>query len=525
MVAVALATLAHWPLAHAQQQAGNALRALPPSVTTALARAHVPMSSLSVIVEKAAEASPLVAVNGDSPMTPASTMKLVTTYAGLAMLGPDYRWPTRAWADGNVDEDGALHGTLYIQGTGDPKLVPEELTDLVQKIQAAGITRLDGPLVLDKSAFDESTRDLPSFDGSDRAPYNVGPDPLVYAYKAMTFTFSPGEGDVTITEEPPLAGLDINNQMRLRGGACTGARLMPQISTAITSENGALPALTANFDGAYAARCGERSVNLAAPVDHTTFFADGFLALWRQAGGTLGPGFSGAVREGKVSAEARLVAEHDGPELGSVIHDINKFSNNTMARNLFLSIGELKGSAPSTPEKSAAAITAFLQHSHIAMPDLTLENGCGLSRSEQVSARSMANLLQAAHASPVAQTFIDSLPVVGVDGTMRHRLVNADVAGNAHIKTGTLRNVRAIAGYVNAEDGNTYIVVSMINDPRAHNARQAHDALLEWVYQGIPSERNMQDMQDMPDDSGASDAGAPDSSSGASTSDSETDTE
>ena len=123
------------------------------------------------------------------------------------------------------------------------------------------------------------------------------------------------------------------------------------------------------------------------------------------------------------------------------------------------------------------------------MPELVLDNGCGLSREEHISALSLANLLQNANASPVAQVFIDSLPVAGVDGTMRNRLTNAGVGGNAHIKTGTLRDVRAIAGYVAAENGESWIVVSLINDPHAEAARAAHDALLEWVYKGMPEEK------------------------------------
>ena len=119
------------------------------------------------------------------------------------------------------------------------------------------------------------------------------------------------------------------------------------------------------------------------------------------------------------------------------------------------------------------------------MPALTLANGSGLSRDEQVSALGLAELLQAANASPVAQVFVASLPIAGVDGTMRNRLRNEPVLGNAHIKTGTLRDVRAIAGYVAAANGETYVVVSLINDEHAAAARAAHDALLEWVYRGL----------------------------------------
>jgi serine-type D-Ala-D-Ala carboxypeptidase/endopeptidase (penicillin-binding protein 4) len=457
----------------------NVTTVLPPTVMAGLERAHVPLSSVSVVIEKVGDRQPSVAVNAGQAMMPASTMKLVTTWSGLSMLGPDYRWKTTAYTDGDVDASGTLHGNLYIKGTGDPKLVPEELIDLVQKIRATGIVRIEGALVLDKSEFDPSTRDLPSFDGDDSAPYNVGPDPLMYAFKSVSFTYSPSREGVSIDVVPPVAQWQIDNQIRARGGKCGGILPTPQVTP------GANGVVTASFEGSYAMHCGERTLNMAAPVDHSTFFSDGFLALWQQAGGS----FSGATREGVVPPKARLLAVHQSPPLSDVVHDINKFSNNVMARNLFLTLGAVEGKPPATTAKAAAAVNAFLRKSGVYMPELVLDNGCGLSREEHVSALSLANLLQAANASPVAQPFIDSLPIAGVDGTMRNRLNNQGVDGNAHIKTGTLRDVRAIAGYVASQNGDSWIVVSLINDPHAESARAAHDALLEWVYKGMPEEK------------------------------------
>jgi D-alanyl-D-alanine carboxypeptidase/D-alanyl-D-alanine-endopeptidase (penicillin-binding protein 4) len=214
-------------------------------------------------------------------------------------------------------------------------------------------------------------------------------------------------------------------------------------------------------------------------LDHTAFFSGGFLALWQQTGGT----FKGIVREGATPATAREVGEHKGPPLGDIVHDINKFSNNVMARNLFLTIGAVQGKPPATTAGSAAIIRAWLARNNIAIPELVLDNGSGLSRNERVTAVGLAELLQSANQSPVAQVFTDSLPIAGVDGTMRHRLANQPVVGNARIKTGTLSDVRAIAGYVASQNGETYVVVSFINSPRAEAGRSIHDALLEWIYQ------------------------------------------
>jgi serine-type D-Ala-D-Ala carboxypeptidase/endopeptidase (penicillin-binding protein 4) len=460
----------------AEHPSVNVTTVLPPVVMAGLQRAHVPLSSISVVVEKVGDRTPILALNAGKPMMPASTMKLVTTYAGLSLLGPDYRWRTTAYSEGELDANGILHGNLYIQGTGDPKLVPEELIDLVQKIHKAGIVGIDGAIVLDKRFFDPSTRDLPAFDDDASAPYNVGPDPLLYAFKSLSFTLTPSaDGSVSIDVLPALAQLQIDNQLRATGGPCRGdlGALNPSVTPA---PNGSV---TASFSGNYPVRCGDRTINIAT-LDHSAFFAGGFLALWKQTGGT----FNGVTREGPVPVSARLVATHMGPPLADVVHDINKFSNNTMARNLFLTIGAVASKPPATPEKSINTIDAFLQRSALPTEYLSLENGSGLSRDEHITALSLADLLQAANSSPVAQVFVDSLPIVGVDGTMRHRLTNEPVNGNAHIKTGTLRDVRAIAGYVASADGNSYVVVSLINDPRAEAARAAHDSLLEWVYQG-----------------------------------------
>jgi D-alanyl-D-alanine carboxypeptidase/D-alanyl-D-alanine-endopeptidase (penicillin-binding protein 4) len=454
----------------------NVTTVLPQPVMVGLQRAHVPLASISVVVEKVGDRTPIVALNAGKPMMPASTMKLVTTYAGLSILGPDYRWRTSAYADGTVDANGVLHGDLYIQGTGDPKLVPEELIDLVQKIHKAGITGIDGALVLDKRYFDASTRDLPPFDDDANAPYNVGPDPLLYAFKSLSFTLTPSpDGSVAIDVLPALSQLQIDNQMRAVNGPCRGEAA--SVSPTVTPQpNGTV---VASFAGDYSVRCGPRTINVAV-LDHSAFFSGGFLALWQQTGGT----FSGATRDGAVPAGARLVATHQGPVLSDIVRDINKFSNNTMARNLFLTIGAAEEKPPATPAKSARAIEAFLRRDSIDMEYLTLDNGSGLSRDEHVTALALADLLQRANASPVAQVFVESLPIAGVDGTMRNRLTNQGAGGNAHIKTGTLRDVRAIAGYVASADGNSYVVVSLINDPHSEAARAAHDALLEWVYQG-----------------------------------------
>ncbi len=468
------------PHAQARPSASTLSGKLPAQVRTKLQRARIPLSAVSILVTPLDQATPLVALNARKSMYPASTMKLVTTFAGLSMLGPQFRWHTSAYTDG-VIEDGTLQGNLYIRGTGDPKLVPETLIQFVEQIHQAGITSINGDLVLDKAYFDPSTRHLSSFDRTASAPYNVGPDALLYAFKSLIFTLTPQINEqIAIEVKPALTQLQVVNTLQANPKPCNvDLRARARTLPAFTQQaNGMMHAV---FTGSYPLRCGIHDIAVAATLDHTSFFSGGFLALWQQTGGT----FKGRVREARVPTLARLITVYKGLALTDIVRDINKFSNNTMARNLFLTIDASHNKTPATTIGATRTIKNWLAKNRLAMPELVLENGSGLSRRERISAHSMATLLRRANTSQseVAQAFMTSLPIVGVDGTMRERLTYRPIAGNARIKTGTLDKVRAIAGYVVAKNGRTYAVVSFINHPRAQDGQAAHDALLEWVYQ------------------------------------------
>ena len=165
------------------------------------------------------------------------------------------------------------------------------------------------------------------------------------------------------------------------------------------------------------------------------------------------------------------------------MRDINKFSNNVMARQLFLTLGADSAGAPAGSAKSSGAIKARLAQLGIAAPELAMENGSGLSRTERISAATLAAVLQAAWRSSVMPEFVASMPIAAVDGTMRRRLKGEAVSGNAHIKTGLLSDVRSMAGYVLDRHGRRQVVVMIVNHPNAPAAQGAMDALLRWVYE------------------------------------------
>ena len=437
---------------------------LPRAVAHTLEGLGIPLSGVGVVVQEIGAAAPSLAINANLPMNPASTMKVLTTYAALDQLGPAYRWRTEAYLDGD---------DLVLRGTGDPKLNFESFWMLLRNLRGRGLREIRGDIVLDRSYF--APAQYEPFDGEGFRPYNVTPDALLVNFRALHFTFVPEAPGVRIYAEPALPGLVIVNSLKLVDGPCAEGRAFRE---QLGAQFAARPP-RASFTGGYPLTCGERDMNVALyePAD----YLEGLVrALWTELGGT----WKGKLREGSASPGARLLYAHESEPLSDVVRDINKFSNNVMARQLYLTLGAELAGPPAEADKSARAMRRWLETSKLAMPELVLDNGSGLSRVARISPRHMNAVLQAAWRSALMPEFVASLPIVAVDGTMKKRLKDQPVAGQAHIKTGMLRDVRAMAGYVLARDGRRYSVVMIVNYARATESDPAMDALLEAIYDG-----------------------------------------
>ena len=444
---------------------------LPPNVLKALKAAQIPASSVAVTVQPVDAAAPLVAHNASQSMNPASVMKLVTTYAALDLLGPAYSWKTTVWTEAAA-VDGNLSGNLYIRGSGDPRFAIEHLSALLRQLRVRGIQQISGDIVLDRTAFNVPAIDPGAFDDKPMRPYNVGPDALLLNFRALRFTLLPDNGRPRVLMETPSDGLRVDNQMRTGNGDC-GSNWKDLINVRLIPENNGN---RLEFTGTYATACGEKSLNLSPlPADAQ---AGGLIrALWKELGGSI----SGQVRSGTVPPGARLLAQHESPPLADTVRDINKFSNNVMARQVFLTIGN--DSAPATDERARQRIADWLAGRNLRFNELVIDNGSGLSRVARISADSLNRLLLDAWKSPVMAEFVSSMPIVGIDGTMKKRLNGSEATGRAHIKTGTLDGVKAAAGYALDAQGRRHAVTFLINHPRAQAGGAAIDALLVWVAQ------------------------------------------
>jgi D-alanyl-D-alanine carboxypeptidase/D-alanyl-D-alanine-endopeptidase (penicillin-binding protein 4) len=448
---------------------------LPEPVARALGQAGIPESATAFYVHEIGAEQPVLAVGAERAMNPASTIKLVTTYAALELLGPAFQWVTEAYVDGSLAGT-ALTGDLVLKGRGDPKLTIESFWLLLRALRQRGLSDIRGDLVLDRTYFALNDHDPARFDDQPARPYNTGPDALLVNFKAVRLYFVPDHEarTVRIVPEPPLPQVQVVNRLSLVDGPCGD-----WINRLKVEAQGGSAAARLTFKGRYAASCGERERSYSV-LAHAHYVLGLFRELWRELGGT----FTGTVRDGTAGPEARFVAAVASPALSAVVRDMNKFSNNVMARQLYLTLGAEGFGEPGTEGKSERVIREWLAGKGLAAPELVLENGSGLSRSERISARNLGRLLLNSFKSPVMPEFLASLPLTAVDGTMRKRLGDAGVAGQAHIKTGSLTGVRAIAGYVLDARGRRLVVVSIVNHANAVNAEAAQDALLDWVHQG-----------------------------------------
>jgi len=477
--------------------------ALPPVVRDALHQANIPLDGVGIEVREVNARKPLISINATQAMNPASTMKLLTTYVALDTLGPAYTWKTEAYLDGEL-KDGVLQGNLVLKGYGDPKFTIEQFWLWLSELRARGLREISGDLVLDRSFFDLPAHDPAAFDNDPVRAYNVGPDALLLNFNTLRLRYLPDGNALKVISEPPLDGIKLDNQLAPQTAPYPSKGDCDKWDDAILVQPDGDSVI---LQGGYPGECGEREQNLSL-MPHTRYVEAVFRALWQELGGTL----RGKLREEAVSSNAQLFATHLSDPLSTVIRDINKFSNNVMARQLFLTLGAatfipspLAGLPQDRPQgerpaayplrmkgggegamftnlaRSTQTVHDWLQKQQLDFPELVLENGAGLSRTERISPHSMVLLLQSAANHPLSAELQASLPIVGVDGSMKKRLKESAAANHAHLKTGTLEGVKTVAGYVRSRKGKEWVVVFFIAHPNAKYGQDAQDALIEWV--------------------------------------------
>ena len=464
--------------------AAHGAEAVPAPVAQELARHGLPQHALSYWIEPVAApsqpsaAGPAHALGERRLLNPASAMKLVTTLAALDTLGPAYRWSTSMLADAQP-EHGEIKGNLYLLGGGEPNLSWERLGGMLRTLRSSGVVSIAGDLVLDRSLFQPMRLDVGAepFDDTPDASYNVIPDALTVSDNLLAYTLSSSASSVSVQVTPPLAGVAVLNRMTLDDRPC-----------ADWSDTWRQPLVEAQGDGgvrivlsgAFPRDC-SKTVELAT-LDRDLYLERLVRALWQEMGGQ----WRGRAREGKVPAGAVKLAERQFETLAETVRTINKTSHAVKARLLFLTLGASSsvGDGQPTLERARRRVLDWIAAQGVDPAGIVIENGSGLSRRERLSPAQLSTLLQRAAAGRWYPEFAASLPIVALDGTMRNRLKASPAAGNARLKTGTLRDVAALAGYVRDVHGRDWVVSAFINDPQADKGRAVLDRLTAWVAEG-----------------------------------------
>ncbi len=447
---------------------------LPVAVQNALNVRQLPEDSLSILVEDLGSGETLLELNADVARNPASTIKLLTTLVALDVLGPAYRWQTDVYALGEV-ADGHLQGDLLIKGTGDPFLVTERAWQLLRKVRQAGIHEIDGDLLLDDSYFDVPYEDPALFDRQPLRAYNVAPNALMMNFKVVRYWFEPNHdaNSVKVWIDPPLQNLDVDNRLSLKDGRCAGFQRGITISA-----NDAIDKMT--FSGKFPNGCNLYAMDRTA-LSHNEFAFGLVMSLWRESGGV----FSGTWMNAIAPEDVEPLVEFKSLPLADVITRVNKYSNNVMARHLLYTLSAEVLGAPGTEAGGREVVQEWLSKNHVSATKLAFDNGAGLSRDSRVAARDLGSMLRFAWQQPYMPEFLSSLSVSGMDGTLSRRFRDLNLSGKAHMKTGSMDHVTAIAGFLQTRSGRRLSVVVLQNHEDVHRGpgEEVQEALLRWLYE------------------------------------------
>ena len=447
---------------------------LPAPLQRAIEAQGLSHDGVGLWVQRVEDGAVLAQLNADTPFNPASTIKLATSLAALHSLGPQYTWTTEIWATRPV-RNGVLDGDLVIRGTGDPGMVSEEHWRMLAQLRQTGLQRIEGDVILDATYFATPEGTPADFNGQPLRAYNQLPHALHVNASAQRFHVRPepfGE-TIHVAVDPPLPGLEIVNRLEPTRGSCGGWQR--GIRLEVDQE-----ARRVVLSGEYPVNCGDyellRSV-LSPEVNHAKMFR----LHWEQWGGEL----TGVVRGGSLPVlYDEPLLRHESRPLADLIRVSNKWSSNVMTRHMMLTLGAQRHGAPATVERGRHALLDVLHELGVEVDGMVVDNGSGLSRDARMTARQMAQVLQAGREHPHQPEFQSSLALAGLDGTMRNRFQNGSKRGHMHLKTGHLSEVSAVAGYVRTRDGDDLLVAVLVNDPRAHqgNGRNLQDAVLEWAH-------------------------------------------
>ncbi len=446
--------------------------AIPHDLSTEISNIPINKANYSIHIQSVNAQAPIASWRTHVKRSPASVIKLLTTYSSLLKLGFDYHWETKFLYTGTLN-NGILNGDLYVKASGDPTLETNDIDGIVSQVRAAGISRIKGNIIIDRTLFQVSNKNNSGFDKNIYSPYNAMPDAIMFNKRKSTICITPHSKRANISKDVPDQSYTVVNKLRMVNGSCRGSRAWPRVRIKTNTSERSTIFLT----GKLSKHCGKRKVCKVVSMPHRAFYY-----AFKNGLGHQGIKVSGTLKLKKVPSSAKYLFSHYSDSLESVISTIAKKSDNLMARQLMLTMGAVSYNGASTPYKSRKAIENILNKHYILEKGTThIANGSGLSRTSKLTAKSLANLLNHAYKN-YGQRWMNTLATAGIDGTIKRRFKYSSVYGRAWMKTGTIKRAKNIAGYVEGASGELYVVVVLVNDKysRKYGAKLANQ-VIEWV--------------------------------------------
>jgi D-alanyl-D-alanine carboxypeptidase/D-alanyl-D-alanine-endopeptidase (penicillin-binding protein 4) len=435
---------------------------------------HIPINktNYSIHIQAVDSHLPVASWRTHVKRSPASVVKLLTTYSALLKLGFDYRWETKFLHTGHI-KNGTLYGDVYVKASGDPTLETSDVYDIAYQLKLAGISHIKGNIVIDRTRFKVASKNNSGFDRNVHSPYNAMPDAIMFNKRKSTICITPQGKRAKVEKDVPDGSYKVVNKLQMVNGSCRAGRSWPKVSIKTNESSRSTVFLT----GKLSKNCGTREVCKVISMPHRAFYYTLKDALKNE-----NIKFTGTLKLKKVPSKAKYLFSHHSNSLEFVSSEINKKSDNLMARQLMLTMGAESYKGQSTLIKSRKAVESTLNQYHILQKGTTfIANGSGLSRSSKLTAQSLANLLDHAYKT-YGYRWMNTLAVAGIDGTIKRRFQNSVAYGRAWMKTGTIKGVKNIAGYVEGASGQLYVVVVLVNDQysRKYGAVLAN-SVIEWV--------------------------------------------
>ena len=443
---------------------------MPAGLNTIVNKSGIPKKDISIYIKEAGDSNRVVAsLNAQQTRTPASVVKVLSIYATVLKLGFDFRWPTQFYKSGNI-KNGVLHGDLIVKGFGDPTLSSKDLTSIVANIKAKGIKKITGNIVIDRTYFAVGNKNNSGFDKHTYSPYNAMPDAMMFNERISTICVAPNKN--VVRKKIPDGSYVLKNNLQRVNKPCKGRYSWPGLK--IDNSTGTTQVL---LRGKISKHCGNRNLCKVITKPYQSFY----YAL-RDVLNKKGIKVSGKMRLNKVPSNASILFTHYSRSLEKIVSRTAKKSNNLYARHLLLFLGAKLYGAPATLSKGRQAVEFILRSKGaLGSGTLQIDNGCGLSRTAKLNTKILASVLDDGY-KRYGMRWMKILSVAGVDGTIKRRFRGTVVRNRAWMKTGTLKRVKNISGYVKSKNGRFYTVVILVNSKAGNwKASQLQNNIIKWM--------------------------------------------